>query len=191
MSVHLADFPVADEKLIDDDLNEKMRLTRRFVKMGLAARAKVGIKVRQPLAELKINEDVGGEMAELIKEEVNVKKVSFSGGITQEPGYVREEEINWEAGLDTKITDELRLEGEARELVRRIQELRKKAGFQVDNRITLCYQGGKDIFAKFGDLIAKETLSEELSAGENPEADISEMVELETTPVKVWLKKME
>jgi len=189
-SVHLADFPAADEKLIDDELNEKMQLTRRFVKLGLAARAKVGIKVRQPLAELKINEDVGNELAELIKEEVNVKKVSFFGGITEEPGYVREEEISWEAGLDTKITDELRLEGEARELVRRIQELRKKAGYQVDNRITLCYQGGKKIFEKFGDLIAKETLSEELSEGENPEADISEMVELETTPVKVWLKKI-
>ncbi|MFA6193366.1 MAG: class I tRNA ligase family protein [Parcubacteria group bacterium] len=190
-SVHLADFPAADEKLIDDDLNEKMQLTRRFVKMGLAARARVGIKVRQPLAELKINEDVGGEMAELIKEEVNVKKVSFAGGITEEPGFVREEEISWEAGLDTKITDELRLEGEARELVRRIQELRKKAGYQVDNRITLCYQGGNEIFEKFGDLIAKETLAEELSEGEDVEANISELVELETTPVKVWLKKIE
>ncbi|MFH0930038.1 MAG: isoleucine--tRNA ligase [Candidatus Moraniibacteriota bacterium] len=190
VSVHLADFPVADEKLIDDDLNEKMQLTRRFVKLGLAARAKVGIKVRQPLAELKINEDVGGDMAELIREEVNVKKVSFSGGITEEPGYVREEEINWEAGLDTKITDELRLEGEARELVRRIQELRKRAGFQVDNRVALSYAGGSDIFDKFGDLIAKETLAEELSKGEDKDADISEMVELETTPVKIWLKKI-
>lgn len=189
-SVHLADFPQADEKLIDDDLNEKMQLTRRFVKMGLAARARVGIKVRQPLAELKINEDVGGKMAELIKEEVNVKKVSFAGGITAEPGFVREEEINWEAGLDTKITDELRLEGEARELIRRIQELRKKAGYQVDNRIQLSYAGGSDIFEKFGDLIAKETLASEVSQGEDKEADISELVALETTPVKVWLKKI-
>jgi len=120
-----------------------------------------------------------------------VKKVSFAGGIMEEPGFVREEEINWEAGLDTKITDELRLEGEARELVRRIQELRKKAGFQVDNRITLCYQGGNEIFEKFGDLIAKETLAEELSEGEDAEADISELVELEREPVKVWLKKIE
>ena len=189
-SVHLADFPVADEKLIDEDLNQKMRLTRRFVKLGLAARAKVGIKVRQPLSELKINEDIGAEFRELIKDEVNVKKVLFAGGITAEPGYVREEEINWEAGLDTKITEDLRLEGEARELVRRIQELRKKAGFQVDNRISLSYAGGSDIFQKFGDLIAKETLSEKLSEGEDADADISELVALEMTPVKVWLKKI-
>ncbi|MCX6767083.1 MAG: isoleucine--tRNA ligase [Candidatus Moranbacteria bacterium] len=189
-SVHLADFPTADEKLIDDDLNEKMQLTRRFVKMGLAARSKVGIKVRQPLAELKVNEDIGGDLGELIKEEVNVKKIDFSGGVAEEPGFVREEEINWEVGLDTKITDELRLEGEARELVRRIQELRKRAGFQVDNRIRLCYQGGNDIFAKFGELIAKETLAADICDHEDPEADISELVALETEPVKVWLKKI-
>ena len=181
---------MADEKLIDDDLNEKMRLTRRFVKMGLAARSKAGIKVRQPLAELKINEDVGKELNELIKEEVNVKQVDFAGGITEEPGFVREEEINWEAGLDTKITGELRLEGEARELVRRIQELRKKAGFEVDNHISLCYQGGKDIFEKFGELIAKETLADDICDHEDPEADISELVALETEPVKIWLKKI-
>jgi len=190
VSIHLADFPKADEKLIDMELNKQMRITRRFVKLGLAARAQVGIKVRQPLAELKINEDVGKKLAELIKEEVNVKKINFAGGIPDEPGFIREEEINWEIGLDTKITEDLRLEGEARELIRRVQELRKKAGFQVDNRIILSYQGGKKIFEKFGDLIARETLAEELSARENKEAEISELIALETMPVKVWLKKI-
>ena len=85
-SVHLADFPAADEKLIDEDLNEKMQLARRFVKLGLAARAKAGIKVRQPLSELKINEDVGKELGELIKEEVNVKKSRFCGGNRRRAG---------------------------------------------------------------------------------------------------------
>lgn len=189
-SVHLADFPVADEKLIDEELNRKMALTRRFVKMGLAARARAGIKVRQPLSELKINEDVGKEMGELMKEEVNVKQVSFAGGVPEEPGFVREEEITWEAGLDTKITEDLRLEGEARELIRQIQELRKKAGFQVDNRIELSYRGGSAIFEKFGDLIAKETLARKVSEGESREADISELITLEREPVKIWLKKI-
>jgi len=189
-SVHLADFPAADKKLIDEELNRKMALARRFVKMGLAARARSGIKVRQPLAELKINEDIGKEMGELIKEEVNVKQVSFAGGVPEEPGFVREEEITWEAGLDTSITEDLRLEGEARELIRRIQELRKKAGFQVDNRIALHYRGGSAIFGKFGDLIARETLAREISEGESREADISELITLEREPVKVWLKKI-
>jgi isoleucyl-tRNA synthetase len=190
VSVHLADFPTADEKLIDDDLNEKMQLTRRFVKLGLAARARVGIKVRQPLSELKINEDVGSDLGELIKEEVNVKKISFSGGVADEPGFIRVEEINWEVGLNTAISDDLRLEGEARELIRRIQELRKKAGYQVDNRIILSYTGGSAIFAKFRDLIAKETLAEQIVPDEDGKADISELVELDREPVKVWLRKI-
>lgn len=190
ISVHLADFPQADEALIDSELNKKMQLTRRFVKLGLAARARVGIKVRQPLAELKINEDIGKDLGELIKEEVNVKKVAFAGGVAEEPGFVREEEINWEVGLDTTITEDLRLEGEARELVRRIQELRKKAGYEVDNRIKLCYQGGGDIFGKFEDLIAKEVLATEICDHEDSEADISELVALERMPVKIWLKKI-
>ncbi|MDD3486986.1 MAG: isoleucine--tRNA ligase [Candidatus Moranbacteria bacterium] len=190
-SVHLENYPQADEELIDEDLNQKMRITRRFVKLGLAARAKVGIKVRQPLAELKINEDIGGEMAELVKDEVNVKKVHFAGGVSDEPGFVRQEEITWEVGLDTSITDDLRLEGEARELIRRIQELRKKAGFQVDNRIELYYKGGSEIFGRFSELIAKETLADQvIESAEEPAAEISELVALETTPVKVWLRRV-
>ena len=93
-------------------------------------------------------------------------------------------------GLDTAISEDLRLEGEARELIRRIQELRKKAGFEVDDHISLCYQGGSDIFKKFGDLIAREVLATGVLECEDPEADISEMIDLETAPIKVWLKKI-
>jgi isoleucyl-tRNA synthetase len=189
-SVHLADFPVADKKMIDKELNEQMQLTRRFVKLGLAARAKAGIKVRQPLSELHVNQPVNEELASLIKDEMNVKEIKFFGSITQEPGIYTEEEGNWMVGLNTAISKELRLEGEARELIRRIQELRKKAGFEVDNRVRLCYQGGSDIFKKFGDLIAKEVLATGVMQREDPSADIVEMIDLETAPIKIWLKKI-
>lgn len=189
-SVHLVDFPVADEKLIDAELNEQMSLARRFVKLGLAARAKAGIKVRQPMRELRINQPVDDELVNLVKDEVNVKKILFVGSVEQEPGIYTEEEGNWMVGLNISISEDLRLEGEARELIRRIQELRKKAGYAVDNRITLCYQGGSAIFEKFGDLIAKETLSVGIYEADSPEADISEFIDLETAPVKVWLKKI-
>jgi len=190
VSVHLADFPVADEKLINKELNEQMQITRRFVKLGLAARAKAGIRVRQPLKELRVNQPVDDELANLIKDEINVKEINFFGSVEQEPGIYTEEEGNWMIGLDTAITEDLRLEGEARELIRRIQELRKRAGFEVDNRISLCYQGGKNIFEKFGDLIAKEVLATGVLECEDPEADISEMIDLETAPIKVWLRKI-
>ena len=189
-SVHLENFPQADEGLIDAELNEQMGLVRRFVNLGLAARAKAGIKVRQPMAELRINQPVDDELLDLVKDEVNVKKVVFVGTVEQEAGIYTEEEGNWMIGLNTALTKELRLEGEARELIRRIQELRKRAGYEVDNRIILCYQGGSEIFEKFGDLIGKETLADGVFESDNPESDISEFVDLDTAPVKIWLKKI-
>ncbi|MFA5926386.1 MAG: isoleucine--tRNA ligase [Parcubacteria group bacterium] len=189
-SVHLADFPVLHENFIDGELNEQMSLTRRFVKLGLAARAKAGIKVRQPLSELQINQPVDRQLVDLIKEEVNVKKVNFYGTVEKQPGIYTEEEGKWMVGLDISISEDLRLEGEARELIRRIQELRKKAGYEVDNRITICYKGGSGIFDKFGELIAKETLAEGVFEADNPESDISEFIDLDVEPIKIWLKKV-
>ncbi|HBU25168.1 MAG TPA: isoleucine--tRNA ligase, partial [Candidatus Moranbacteria bacterium] len=189
-SVHLSDFPKANKKLIDDDLNKQMQMVRRFVKMGLAARAKAGIKVRQPLSELMVNEIIDDKLLELLKEEVNVKKIGFYGSIEKNPGIFIEEEGNSMAGLNIVISDDLRLEGEARELVRRIQELRKKAGYEVDNRIMICYQGGSKIFEKFGDMIARETLATGAIESEGTDFDIEEFFELETAPVKIWLKRI-
>ena len=189
-SVHLADFPMANEKMIDDELNDKMQLTRKFVNLGLAARAKAGIKVRQPLEELTINEVIPDELVDLMREEVNVKKVNFVGSVAQVPGIYTETEGNSMIGLNIMLSDELRLEGEAREIVRRIQELRKKADFEVDNRINLNYTGGKLIFNKFGDLIAREVLAENISEGENDKAEISELFDLETEAIKVWLERV-
>ncbi len=189
-SVHLVDFPAADEKMVDDELNKQMQLVRRFVKMGLAARAKAGIKVRQPLKELMVNEIIDDNLLDLLKEEVNVKKIGFYGSIEKDPGIYIEQEGNSMAGLNIVITDELRLEGEARELIRRIQELRKKAGYEVDNRITIFYQGGEKIFEKFGDIIARETLATGAIESEGTDSDIEEFFELETAPVKIWLKRI-
>ncbi len=189
-SVHLANFPEANEKLIDEELNKRMLLVRKFVKLGLAARAKAGIKVRQPLAKLEINEIIEDDLIDQIKEEVNVKEISFCGTVEKKPGIYTEEDGTSMVGLDVIVSEDLRLEGEARELIRHIQELRKKAGYEVDNRIIICYQGGSKIFEKFGDMIARETLATGAIEGEGTGFDIEEFFELETTPVKVWLKKI-
>jgi isoleucyl-tRNA synthetase len=95
-------------------------------------------------------------------------------------------------GLNTAISEDLRLEGEARELIRRIQELRKKAGFQVDDRITAYYKGGVGIFEKFGDLITREVLATGAieTEDEKTDAEISELLDLEAEAIKVWLKKI-
>ncbi|MDO8558961.1 MAG: class I tRNA ligase family protein [bacterium] len=111
-SVHLEDWPKANVKLINKKLNQKMIKVREIVALALAERAKAGIKVRQPLASLLVPDKIDKELSELIKDEVNVKKIIFSNALI----------------LDTKITPELKKEGELREIIRNIRDLRKEIG---------------------------------------------------------------
>ena len=174
-SVHLADFPVADEKLIDEKLNSEMEKVRDIISLGLQLRAKEKIKVRQPLAELFINYELQDEFIDIIKEEVNIKKVTIDKNL---------ENIK----LDTEITKELRLEGVAREIIRHIQEMRKEAGYQVDNRIKIGYNGWPEVFSKFGELIAKETLADEIIGSlDNP--DLEKKFIIEEWEVDISIRK--
>ena len=118
-SVHLLDWSESDKKLVDKNLEEKMERVRGVVALALAQRAAAGIKVRQPLASLQIKNKLDKELLGLIKDEVNVKKITFGK----------------ELKLDTKITKKLREEGIEREVIRYIQEMRKKAGFKPKDKI--------------------------------------------------------
>lgn len=174
-SVHLSNFPEADEKLIDEKLNEEMQKTREIITEALQLRAKAGIKVRQPLRELRIvNAELRSEFVDIIKEELNVKEVGFGS-----------EKIE----LDIEITPELKLEGQAREVVRVIQEMRKEAGFEVENRIKVAYSGAEEIFEKFGDLIAKEVLADEMKAGSLTESDLEKEFQIDGVAVKIAVKR--
>ena len=125
-SVHFCDYPKPNKKLIDIELEEKMGKLRQIVATVLAQRAKAGIKVRQPLNKLTINNKKianDKELAELIKEEVNVKEIIFGKSIK----------------LDIKITKELKKEGLVRDLVRFIQGMRKEAGLNPGELVNLYY----------------------------------------------------
>ncbi|MDP2945863.1 MAG: DUF5915 domain-containing protein, partial [bacterium] len=141
-SVHLADYPKAHIKLIDKKLEEQMNFTREIAARGLALRAEAGIKVRQPLASLQIRNPKSEirknkELLDLIKEEVNVKEITFGD----------------EFKLDTKITEELQEEGIIRELARQIQEMRKDGGLISKDSIKLYFKindaGLKDIVERW------------------------------------------
>lgn len=117
-SVHLEHWPVM--KGVDNEILKDMTEVRSIVSITLEARAKANIKVRQPLSALTIKHfasTYGKELIEIIKDEVNVKDV------------VVDEKIDDTIQLDTKITPELKHEGQAREFIRGIQELRKKMKF--------------------------------------------------------------
>jgi isoleucyl-tRNA synthetase len=124
-SVHLEDWPRGGT--IDAPLLSLMAETRRVVSLGLEARAKAGIKVRQPLKSISLsNKNIlkHKELTFLIAEELNVKEVIAAKG---------KEEV----ALDTSMTDELRREGLARDVIRDIQEKRKNLSLKPGDRITV------------------------------------------------------
>jgi isoleucyl-tRNA synthetase len=118
-SVHLESWPAfvsPDTKVIED-----MAEVRRIVSLGLEARAKANIKVRQPLASFTVEKELTPEYMEIVKDELNVKEIVFGSALA----------------LDTTITPELKLEGQAREFIRAIQDLRKKNAFNPTDTVEL------------------------------------------------------
>jgi isoleucyl-tRNA synthetase len=119
-SVHLCDWPVFDKEKINEDLEQKMIIIKKICELGNAERKTNAIKNRQPLAKCTISNiqaDFQDELLDLVKDELNIKKIE----ILQGQGEVKVE-------LDINLTQELTDEGEARDIMRRIQEERKKLG---------------------------------------------------------------
>jgi len=146
-SVHLADFPhpaTAPEAQVEAD----MLRARQAVEAGLAARDAARLKVRQPLARIALPGDaLPDDIAAIVRDELNVKEVAFGAPQVE---------------LDTEITEELKLEGLARELVRIIQDRRKKLGLNVEDRIDTRYDADGMILRAIDrhcDYIKTETLS--------------------------------
>ncbi|MBI2334913.1 isoleucine--tRNA ligase [Candidatus Daviesbacteria bacterium] len=116
-SVHLTDYPLGDQNLLDEDLVNDMQAVRAVAELAHATRKEAGIKLRQPLSSLKytLAKKLDEKLEEILKNEVNVKEIKFEKSSTKES----------KVELNTKITQELKEEGEARELIRMIQQARK------------------------------------------------------------------
>lgn len=176
-SVHLVDYPIGDRGLIRPELNNEMKEARKIVELGLSTRALNKVKVRQPLQTLTYHgQELSKELLDIIADEVNIKTVKHSEG---DPNEV---EMNFE------ITQELKLEGLAREVIRNIQTLRKESGFNVDDRIVVYYEtAGKalgDTMTTCGELIAREVLANFVeSKREKAEGESEYTIEGE----KIWI----
>ncbi len=170
-SVHLAEWPKVDTE-IDTDLIEQMILTREIITRGLQFRTDAKIKVRQPL-EYMVGPKIEEVFQDIVKEELNVKDY-------------REGPI----ALGTEITAKLRLEGEAREIIRAIQEGRKKALFNVEDRIVLGYSGKEEVFAVHQDDISGEVLANGgVNNQELADAEYTQTVDIEGEKFTFWLKR--
>ncbi len=249
MSIHLTDFPVANEKLIDKNLSEEMNLVRKVVSLGRAARSKASIKVRQPLSNISVYETPQTKKLKnyinIIKEELNVKSFKLTSNLNNilsykvklnpellgpkygskipviknifarmdhqkvaddvlenkevklkvngreikllseeilletvaPPQHVIEKEGEIALALNTKLSKELIDEGFIRELVRFIQNQRKKAGFKIENTIKTiidCSEREKEIIEKYSDYLCTETLTTDLTFSKELIGDIEE-----------------
>jgi len=176
ISVHLTEYPEVsehDKKVILD-----MERARKIVEAGLSARAEAKIKVRQPLQSIGYyGEKLSPDLEEILADEINVKEVK---NLTEKSENV--------VKLDLNITPELEREGQARELVRNIQSLRKKSGFEVEDRIELYFQTEStvliEMMKKMQEIIAKEILAEKI---ENIKAETEGEEEFSISGEKIWI----
>ena len=128
-SVHLSDWPEEMNNLIDEQLEAEMDLVRKIVELGHSQRKENKLPVRQPLAGIEVLSSVAVldvELLDLIKDELNVKSVVWTPS---------EQVVDVEARLDTELTETLQAEGEARNLIRKIQVARKEAGCSLDETV--------------------------------------------------------
>lgn len=154
-----------------------MARARQAVEAGRAARDAARLKVRQPLGALHLPGDpLPDDVTAIVREELNVKRVEFGAP---------------EVRLDTEITEELKLEGLAREVVRAIQDLRKKLGLNVEDRIDTRYEADGLLLRalqRHADYIKNETLSVTLEPGRHDGFD-GEQMSLEGEQIWIGIKR--
>ncbi len=186
-SVHLLDFPTGGA--INSETLQRMAYVREVINEGLRQRAKESIKVRQPLGQLTLKGapkyfDIQGEKTrefyeDIIKDELNIKRLSVSFG-----------DDGPSTTIDTKITPELAREGLAREIIRHVQNIRKKIDLQVDDRIILSLStSDKDLslaIDEYKSNIMDETLSKDFLDVGGPN---SFEVEIDSRRLEISVKK--
>jgi isoleucyl-tRNA synthetase len=179
-SVHLSDWPSVKEPLGTSQIMlENMASARALISEGLAQRADAGIKVRQPLSKATVSGiELSPGLQQIMADELNVKEIVNQEG--SEPKII----------VETTLSDELRREGLSRDLIRVVQNARKNAGFNVDDRIQLRLEAkSKEVeqaIEQFKDTIYAETLA----TGELPDkGEHSETAKIDGHSVEIHLSR--
>ncbi|HID25441.1 MAG TPA: isoleucine--tRNA ligase, partial [Thermoplasmata archaeon] len=204
-SVHLCDYPREDKKLVDETLEEAMRWVREIVELGRTLRGQIGIKIRYPLkkAVLVCNNDVEKSvtpLVDLVKEEINVKEMLFSRDTTGFQSQIQDGSmvsVETKEGvvllLDTVQTPELFAEGFSREIVRRIQSMRKSLDLAIEDRIETSIAVNseqKKALEDWRDYVAEETRSKKVLFVDQPDGDLVKSWKLNDVNVIIGITKV-
>jgi len=204
-SIHLTDFPIADETKINGKLNSDVELAMKISSLGRAARAKAGIKVRQPLGKAVVKVETEGEkkalesLATEVREEINVKQLVVLSeaanpgeSASDMPGYSMANDVRYWVAVSTELTPELVAEGVSRELVRHLQNMRRNAKLDITDYILTYYQTEepliKQVINVFASYIKQETLSQELIGGLPPDGAYNEKHRISNSEVSLAIK---
>jgi isoleucyl-tRNA synthetase len=201
ISVHLTDFPVSDQSRINTDLSFSTQLAMKVCSLGRAARSQANVKVRQPLGQAIIKVASARDRDGLIRitpqilEELNVKTLAFTNK-TEElnmPELCTSVEGEISVAVPRNVSPELAEEGLAREIVHRLQTMRKTAGFEIADYIVTYYQGDdyvKQVMTNYADYVKLETLSRNLIDGKPEEGVATETFKLNDHSVILAVKKI-
>jgi isoleucyl-tRNA synthetase len=201
ISVHLADFPVADTGKVNKDLSADTQLAMKVCSLGRAARSQANVKVRQPLGQALIRVNSVRERDGLIRimpqilEELNVKTLAFTDKVEElnMPDLCVSMEGEVSVAVSRNVSPELAEEGLAREIVHRLQTMRKTAGFEIADYIVTYYQGDdyvKQVMNNYADYVKLETLSRSLIEGKPEDGVATETFKLNDHAVVLGVKKV-
>lgn len=184
-SVHLEAWPeLVALSIKEKEVLEQMTLSRQAAELGLAARDKEGIKIRQMLAkaEFKGGTKLGEEYINLLMDELNIQTITWLEG-----------EGNLEVELDLNITPELKLEGYKRELIRTINLLRKDASLTASDVINISLTSDNDlvsILSSIGEDLKKATIAESISLKALEKSLVSKDLKLDEMKITVAIDKL-
>ena len=190
-SVHLQDWPEANEKLIDKALLENMGRARQIVEMGLSARDEAKMKVRQPLQYLRYEaKELGEELELVVAEELNVKEVKWTEKIQHKPERMLKEDGELKVALNLELTEELKLEGLLREITRQVNNQRRQQGLTIEDLVSLTYNTeGEELKKFFTNKELVEKLKQATLLSDLKEGDGETLVKVNQEEILITLTK--
>lgn len=194
-SIHLQDWPKPNKQLNDSELEKTMEYVRAICEIGHSLRTQSQIKVRQPLSQLYVvGNKLSDEFAKIIQDELNIDKVRWCKKLSEENNWTISKDTEIKAGLNINITSELKNQGYARELVRHINALRKKAGLTKNDLVTIYFKTESkeltNVIEQYGEDIAGSTASKDIVNKPFPSSSlIKHELNIDSNTIEISLKK--